>query len=692
MTRLILTLVTTLCVVSSIWAVEDAPSWSWNNDNEDKVLNKRETINDNIATDTNAYADQYQNNNSSLENDIDEIVNNILLSNRQGRNLDGFDEVYSDPTVQDAIQNGDDSHARNLIKDKLCSLGLMQCDDVEGKRPYYGPQDLIYAQPIAIKPVGRPIPSVPIRGNGPPPQNIRGPYGAPRPIPMPSGNNYGPPRKVGYGGPPPSSGPIYSSKPTYFSGPPSGPPGAYLSSPPSSGSYSGPPISGGRPPFSSKPLGPVYDKFEGDIPYEFENAGQKLYIDNEKPNFIKASESTIPQQHVHHHFHHVDSTTDTKTVVVNSPVPIPPHSVAVPVGSGNSISSGFSASSSSNYQGLNTNGFIPATTGFDYSQLKGSSSNFNSANSLNAGNSYASGVKPVFEESSSQNFGSAYLQSQYQNAKQPFSSGSNQGPATFGGSNEFSGSNFNGNSDSFGLGSQNSGSYASNNAVYQGGPTNFNSDGPSNYNGNGQSNYNSNGQSTFNSQSSFNGNAGDSFHSSNPDFYKKELNVNAPIRNNNNGLSSFGSQSQSQYNKYTQQNNQFGGGETYQGFESGRQDVFDCVCVPYSQCPSQDIIGRKDDLFLNVDPRTLGTEIEALSDDNTAVVTDGNGTMTVIRVAKEAAKVNETIALDATTTEKSEVKKVSKRDVAEAEKKQDDEKANIEPVRFQLHMLFLTHF
>jgi len=54
------------------------------------------------------------------------VVDEILVSQRQGRALQGYDEVYSDPNVQEALQKGDDGEARNIIKDRLCYLGLMQ--------------------------------------------------------------------------------------------------------------------------------------------------------------------------------------------------------------------------------------------------------------------------------------------------------------------------------------------------------------------------------------------------------------------------------------------------------------------------------------------------------------------------------------------------------------------------------------
>lgn len=107
-------------------------------------------------------------------------------------------------------------------------------------------------------------------------------------------------------------------------------------------------------------------------------------------------------------------------------------------------------------------------------------------------------------------------------------------------------------------------------------------------------------------------------------------------------------------------------GEKYVGAESARGENFDCVCVPYDQCPTRDIIGRKDDLYLPLDPRNLKSDIEAEVDEE-RVVTDGNGTMTVIRVPKNAT-------LDFT---EEDVKR-SKREAVDDKK--DDEKSKIEAV------------
>ena len=84
-------------------------NWSWNSGpgrQEDKDESKQ--------------ADQ-----PSGSESVDDVVDSILKSNRQGRNLDGFDEIYTDPNVQDALKTGNDTTARHFIKERLCNLGLM---------------------------------------------------------------------------------------------------------------------------------------------------------------------------------------------------------------------------------------------------------------------------------------------------------------------------------------------------------------------------------------------------------------------------------------------------------------------------------------------------------------------------------------------------------------------------------------
>ncbi|XP_049860124.1 uncharacterized protein LOC126354469 isoform X1 [Schistocerca gregaria] len=161
---------------------------------------------------------------------LQQVVDSILQSGRQGRNLDGYDDVYSDPNVQHALTAGNDTQARHYIRERLCNLGLMACDDVVPKRPYVEPHELIYAQPVAIKPVGQPIPAVPVRGPPkrlpppPPPHHIPHiPHRPPRPYPPVPGPIYGAPKPLpppvyehGFDGPvaslpplrPPTKGPI----------------------------------------------------------------------------------------------------------------------------------------------------------------------------------------------------------------------------------------------------------------------------------------------------------------------------------------------------------------------------------------------------------------------------------------------------------------------------------------------------
>lgn len=251
---------------------------------------------------------------------VDDVIDSILASSRQGRNLDGFDEVYSDPTVQNAIQKGDDTQARNLIKEKLCTLGLMQCDGsdhVDHKNAFLRPSELIYAQSH---------PNGPYRGPQRPPSKII--YGAPRPMPtgiIPNNKYQGPPRKVGY-----APSPVYSSSP-------------FLNSPPPTG-FQG-------PIYHSKPQGPIIDS----PPYKFDATGphglaseqiltneefHALGLDREHGPIKTAVNDGITgagsnSVNIHHHYHHIDSNAashdnaKSPAIVVNNPIPVP-----VPVNNG----------------------------------------------------------------------------------------------------------------------------------------------------------------------------------------------------------------------------------------------------------------------------------------------------------------------------------------------------------------------
>lgn len=174
--------------------------------------------------------------------------------------------------------------------------------------------------------------------------------------------------------------------------------------------------------------------------------------------------------------------------------------------------------------------------------------------------------------------------------------------------------------------------------------------------------------------SGFGGSSG-GFHATNPDFYKKALKGSSNI-------------------------NSLGGGSNYGGLYSGpssyepidtstrfqqtpRQDSLDCVCVPYDQCPARDVLGRKGDLVLPLDPRNLGSDIEALSSESNSTATNTTHT------AEDANTDDQDDDSDVETTKES-VKHVSKREVAE--KKSDVQKADGEAVSIQFGLLVILNF
>ncbi|XP_030079630.1 uncharacterized protein LOC111604655 isoform X1 [Drosophila hydei] len=471
--------------------------------------------------------------------EIDTVIDQLINSRREGRNLGEYDAVYADGNIDQALQEGNDMQARNLIRDKLCGLGLMSCD-VEEKRPFYS---TIYAQ-------GPPPPS----GFG------GGPYGPAKPMPPPSYfngrppmgppsnsiNSFGPPRKVGYEG---SYKPPMNS--LYRPGGQFG--GAYLEHPPS-GIDGSDGITYTKPPpgaliYDSKPPGPLYTgspngpgpvyngPSNGVPPYNFENpekiqgASSSLngfYSQQSSSSSSAATSSSTKvvvgapidaglQQHVHHHFHHVDGGEGAN---------IP--SVPIPIGNGQTINTDFSALAQSSAT------YTP--------QAQASSSGFSQSNAFTAGFNGAS---------------QGGLLSQGYPAQKPDLYKPTSGLGSFGSSSGLSQS-----SSSFG-------------------------------------------------QNGFSGSPSGSYHSQNPDYYKKELQGGAS--SNFNGVSS-GYNGQSQGGLY-----QGAGG----GYDTSRQQIVDCQCVPINQCPAADRIGRKEDLILAIDPRNLGKDIEALSDE---AATNANAT------------------------------------------------------------------
>lgn len=115
-----ITALVALLITQTVLAEENG--WTWDEKPSEADQTKVETQDAQEVAES-EYSGQEANFNSTS---VDEVVDTILTSQRLGRNLDGFDEVYADPNLQDAIQKGDDSEARNIIKDRLCSLGLMQ--------------------------------------------------------------------------------------------------------------------------------------------------------------------------------------------------------------------------------------------------------------------------------------------------------------------------------------------------------------------------------------------------------------------------------------------------------------------------------------------------------------------------------------------------------------------------------------
>jgi hypothetical protein len=467
---------------------------------------------------------------NETETTADDVIEEIINSNRQGRNIDGLDEVYGDLSIKEALNSGNEVQARNLIRDKLCSLGLMQCDEVRH------PTRIIYSKP----------PPGAIYNNRPPPQRLPSQQQLVRPVP-PSGI-YGPAKPM----------PIRPNQPPRKVGYVSSDLNAYETNRYSSEFYE-------------------VDPQPANIKFGY----------TEKPTIVvnqgkrEANAGGVSQNHhVHHHYVHVDGSSNagglidgTKTVLVNTP--ISEYSAA------NQLTSSYQTS------GFGTSGAASSLNG-GFSPVNGNGFEYKGVNSV-AGQGIYSGasVKPVYESN------------QYASGSNYNKYSQNLGPATF---------------------TEGSNGVYSNGAQQQ-----------------------------------------QSFHSSAPDFYKKELNLNGGYRGNGLTSGGYASQQQGAYNtqKYQQQQqqqqlynkNQFG--EQY-GFESQRQDQLDCVCVPLDQCPAHDVVGRRDDLILPLDPRNLGTDIEADSDNSTTATT----------------------TLAAANSTATDVKKISKREVASV-KKVDGEEVSI---------------
>lgn len=109
-------------VLTGVVCAEENKGWSWGGDSSNVPENVGPSAEDYVAAES-AYPEQLEVVNATA---IDDVVDEILVSNRQGRNIAGLDDIYKDPNVKQALDSGDDNQARNLIKDRLCHLGLMQ--------------------------------------------------------------------------------------------------------------------------------------------------------------------------------------------------------------------------------------------------------------------------------------------------------------------------------------------------------------------------------------------------------------------------------------------------------------------------------------------------------------------------------------------------------------------------------------
>ncbi|KAF0312328.1 Phenoloxidase-activating factor 2 [Amphibalanus amphitrite] len=144
-----------------------------------------------------------------------------------------YDEIYSDPEVQAALEAGNETQARTFIRDKLCFLGLVDCEEdipppPPPHRPFLPPRPpppgaVQLVQPVRLQAHGPPVQAIPL-GPAPPPV---------LPPPHPHGGGYPGPIKSHYQPPKPSYGvpkPSYSPpKPSY------GPPKPAYHPPPSNG-------------------------------------------------------------------------------------------------------------------------------------------------------------------------------------------------------------------------------------------------------------------------------------------------------------------------------------------------------------------------------------------------------------------------------------------------------------------------
>ncbi|XP_059054086.1 uncharacterized protein LOC131848296 isoform X2 [Achroia grisella] len=333
------------CILLSLLLGSTLAEWSWGEKSSDQTKeldNQKSTELLQGEKLPEAQEKNFESNSTVLDDIVDELV-----SSKQGRSLGGFDgvdDVYSDPTIKEALDAGDDAEARNLIKGRLCTLGLIECDEEsQEKRTYLSPDELIYAQPVDIKPVGKPIASIPVRG---PPRA----YGPPKPMPYPSRPQKIPPKRVGYGGNYANNyRPGFSEKYGVASN--------NFQFSQSSGLYSGHESN-----YVTKP-----PSFPSESPYAFENS-KPIY--NKGPITQSSSKTeSVVQQHVHHHYVHGEGDKEPKVII--KPVAIPVGSIGHLESIGSLTSQSHAQQSTdiitgggNDFSSVHSGGFKPMTGGY----------------------------------------------------------------------------------------------------------------------------------------------------------------------------------------------------------------------------------------------------------------------------------------------------------------------------------------
>lgn len=121
--RLILALV---ALLTSHYVCSGEKSWSWEGNKPEQASLEAEQNPEYLEDFQAAPSENIESSLHLNDSTAEQVIDEILSSTRQGKALNGFGELYADPNIQDILQKGDETQARNLIKDRLCYLGLMK--------------------------------------------------------------------------------------------------------------------------------------------------------------------------------------------------------------------------------------------------------------------------------------------------------------------------------------------------------------------------------------------------------------------------------------------------------------------------------------------------------------------------------------------------------------------------------------